>query len=283
MVNIYKGLRQVKNKILILGNGYIANKLQQAWNCPIYDKRISSYKDALAAFQKHKPNVLINCIGHTGARNVDDCELDIDKCLLANTMIPVWLGEVAFRNPVKLVHISSGCTYHYDYSKKKPITEKDIPDYYKLFYSRTKIYAEGVLDPLSQRSNVLIVRIRIPLDNVPHPRNILNKLIKYKTVIDIPNSVTYIPDFIKALEHLLKINAKGIFNVTNKGGLRYPELLNVYKKFVPDFDYTIMPLKNLKLDRTNLVMSVRKLENTGFKVRPIEDVLEECVEQYVGY
>ena len=163
------------------------------------------------------------------------------------------------------------------------MTEKDVPDYYNLFYSRTKIYAEGVLDAFIKGSNVLIVRVRIPLDKYPSPRNILNKLIKYKTIIDVPNSITYIPDFIKALEHLLKINAKGIFNLTNKGGLRYPALLDVYKKFVPDFEYTLLPLKNLKLDRTNLILSVRKLEKTGFKVRNIKDVLEECVEKYVKY
>jgi len=269
--------------MLILGNGYIAGKLQEKWDCPIYDKRILSYQDAELAFKRHGPRVLINCIGHTGARNVDDCELDVDKCILANTMVPVWLGELAYRNPVKLVHISSGCIYHYDYNGQKPLTEKDVPDYYKLFYSRTKIYAEAVLGPLSQRCDILIARVRIPLDNAPSPRNILDKLIKYKTVIDIPNSVTYIPDFIKALEHLLQINARGLFNLTNKGGLRYPDLLDIYKKHVPDFEYKLLPLKNLKLDRTNLVLSVRKLENTGFKVRPIKDVLKECVEQYVKY
>ncbi len=273
----------MKNKILILGNGYIASKLLKQWDCPVYDKKILSYQDAVSMFQKHKPHVLINCIGHTGARNVDDCELDWDKCLLANTMVPIWLGELAFRNPVKLVHISSGCIYHYDYNKQRPITEDDEPDYYNLFYSRTKIYAEGVLNALSHRCNVLIVRIRVPLDNTPHPRNILTKLIKYRTIIDIPNSITYIPDFIRALEHLLKINAKGLFNLTNKGGLRYPALMEVYKEFVPDFKYTILPLKKLKLNRTNLLLSVRKLEKTGFKVRNIKDVLQECIEQYVKY
>lgn len=268
-------------KTLILGNGYIAHKLQAAWNCTIYSKRILSYEDVLAAYKKHKPQVLINCIGYVGARNVDDCELEPDKCLLANTMVPIWLGELAFRNPVKLVHISSGCIYHYDYKKQKPLTEEKVPDYYNLFYSRTKIYAEEALNELSKRCNILIARIRVPLDTKPDPRNVLTKLIKYKTIIDVPNAISYIPDFIKMLEHLIKIDAKGIYNCTNKGGLRYPVLMNIYKKFVPDFEFTLLPLKKLKLDRTNLLMSVRKLEKSGFKVRDIEDVLEECVENYV--
>ena len=60
-------------------------------------------------------------------------------------------------------------------------------------------------------------------------------------------------------------------------------LMDIYKKYVPDFEYKLLPLKNLKLDRTNLLLSVRKLEKTGFKVRHIKDVLKECVEQYVKY
>ena len=92
---------------------------KKSGDCPVYEGRILSYQDALAAFEKHKPTVIVNCIGYTGARNVDDCELDVDKSMLANTMVPIWLGELVFRNPVKLVHISSGCIYHYDYSKQK--------------------------------------------------------------------------------------------------------------------------------------------------------------------
>jgi dTDP-4-dehydrorhamnose reductase len=271
----------VNHKILILGRGYIAGRLSQAWGCPLEGKKIFSFKDAEAIYKKHAPRVIVNCIGHVGKRNVDDCELDADATLTANTLVPVWLGEIAFRRPVKLVHISSGCIYHYDYGKQRPITELLVPDYYNLFYSRTKIYAEGILEPLSRRCNILIARIRVPLDKTPHPRNILTKLIQYKTIIDVPNSITYIPDFIKMLEYLLKIDARGIYNCTNKGALRYPMLMDVYKKYVPDFKYTILPLRKLGLDRTNLVLSVRKLEKSGFKVRPIKDVLEECVRGYV--
>ena len=59
--------------------------------------------------------------------------------------------------------------------------------------------------------------------------------------------------------------------------------MDVYKKYVPDFQYSILPMKRFPLDRTNLVLSVRKLEKTGFKVRKIQEVLKECVEQYVKY
>lgn len=233
--------------------------------------------------KRYQPRVLINCVGHVGRNNVDDCERDMNKSLLANTFLPIWLGEIAFRNVIKLVHISSGCIYHYNYKWQKPIAEEETPDYYTLFYSRTKIYADSVLNSLSQRCNILIVRIRVPLDIYPHPRNILTKLINYKRIIDVPNSITYIPHFLKALRYLIDRDARGTFNVVCKGGLRYPQLLDVYKKYSPGFEYEVIPLKDLKLNRTNLILSTKKLEKTGFEVSKITEVLEECVKKYIKF
>ncbi|MBU0694090.1 MAG: sugar nucleotide-binding protein [Candidatus Omnitrophica bacterium] len=269
-------------KVLILGKGFIGKRLQESLKCNISGRQIYSFKDAEEEIKKYNPKIIINCVGDTGKRNVDDCELDKDTTLFSNTFIPIILAEIGLRYKIKLVHISSGCIYHFDYSKCKPLKETNLPDYYDLFYSRTKIYAERALKILSDEFNILIARIRIPLDNRPHPKNTFTKLINYKKVINIPNSITYIPDFIKAIKHLIGIDAKGIYNVVNKGGLRYPELLDIYKKYVPDFNYRIIEYKELNLARTNLILSTKKLEGTGFKIRNIKEVLEECVKEYLA-
>jgi 3,5-epimerase/4-reductase len=273
----------MKDKILIFGKGFIGSKIQKYFNCKITDRKIFKFSNAQEEIKKYKPGIIINCIGNTGKRNIDDCELNKDRTLFANTYVPILLADVAVRNRIKLIHISSGCIYSFDYKDPKPIKEERLPDYFDLFYSRTKIYAERALEALSHRFNILIVRLRIPLDDRPHPKNILTKLIKYKKIIDIPNSVTYIPDFIKALRHLIKIDARGIFNLTNPGGLRYPQLLDVYKKYSPDFKYRIISYKELNLARTNLLLSNKKLERTGFKMRNIREILEGCVKNYVRY
>ena len=127
------------------------------------------------------------------------------------------------------------------------------------------------------------MRIRVPLDSRPNLRNILDKLIRYKKVIDVPNSVTYLPNFMKALKHLIRIKAKGIYNVVNQGGLRYPALMEVYKKYKPGFSYRKVDFRELGLVMTNLILSTDKLENTGFKVRNINQVLDECVKHYLKY
>ncbi|MDD5692801.1 MAG: sugar nucleotide-binding protein [Candidatus Omnitrophica bacterium] len=268
-------------KILILGKGFIGERLQEAFDCRIDGSFIRSFSDAQNLIRKYKPRVIINCIGVTGRNNVDDCELDIDGVLLANSFIPVILAELALRDNIKLVHISSGCIFNYDYKKDSPVKEESQDYFFELFYSRSKIYAERALEALARDYNILITRIRIPLLNARHPKNVLDKLIKYKKVIDIPNSVTYIPDFIRAIRHLIKVDARGIYNVVNKGGLRYPKLMRVYQKYVPSFKYSLIDFRKLGLVRTNLVMSTAKLEKSGFKVRNINSVLEECVKGHL--
>jgi 3,5-epimerase/4-reductase len=271
----------MRNNILILGKGFIGQRLQEGLNCEIDGSMISCFTDAEKLVKKYCPKIIINCIGITGRRNVDDCELEKDATLLANSFIPVILAEICLRNSIKLVHISSGCIFNYDYKKNKPIKETSRDYFFGLFYSRSKIYAERALEALARDYDILIARIRIPLLNAKHPKNILDKLIEYRRVIDIPNSVTYIPDFVKAVKHLIRIDARGVYNVVNKGGLRYPELMKVYQKYVPAFKFKKIDLRKLGLARTNLVLSTNKLEKTGFKVRNINSLLEECVKEYL--
>lgn len=269
-----------KERVLILGKGFIGSRLQESLGCKISGKKIFTFRDADEEIKRYSPKAVINCIGYTG-RNVDECELDKEKTLTSNSFIPLMIAEASIRNNCRLIHISSGCIYHYDYSRDRPVIEDKIPDFFDLFYSRSKIYAERVLETLSFQYPVLILRIRIPLDNRPHPKNILDKLVRYKRVIDIPNSLTYVPDFIEAVKHFLDTDCRGIYNVVNKGALRYPELMEAYRKYKPEFQYEIIDHKKLRLIRTNLLLSTEKLERSGFNIRGINEVLDECVKSYL--
>src|SRR3990167_590919 len=99
----------MKNRILIPGKGFIGKRLQEELSCGVSTRRISTFSDISCQIQRYRPKILINCIGHTGAGNVDGCELALDKTLQANTYIPILLAEAAYRNKIKLVHLSSGC------------------------------------------------------------------------------------------------------------------------------------------------------------------------------
>ena len=103
------------NKVLILGRGFIGRRLEEGLGYPIIDDRINSLGDVQNIIQKYKPDVLLNCIGFSGAKNVDGCEEELEKTIHANAFVPLWLAEGCLRNNIKLVHISSGCIYHYHY------------------------------------------------------------------------------------------------------------------------------------------------------------------------
>ncbi len=271
----------MNKNILVLGNGFIGARLAASLDCKISGRRINSLHDAEDEISRQNFDVIINCIGYTGDKNVDDCECNKDKTFIANTFVPVILAEAASKFGKKFIHLSSGCIYKYDYAHQSPIAEDLPPDFFNLAYSRSKIYAEEALKRMADEFNMVILRIRIPLDDRPHPKNLLTKLINYSRVIDIPNSVTYIPDFIRAVRHLIRVDAKGIFNVVNKGGLRYPVLMETYRRHVSDFSYEVIRYEDLKLLRTNLLLSADKLENSGFPGRNINEVLEECVKNYL--
>ena len=266
---------------LILGKGFVGGYLQNYLDCRAINMPINSYEDAAKIIKRHNPKVVINCIGITGKRSVDDCESDIGGVLLANSFIPIMLAEVCLRNNIKLVHISSGCLFNFDYKKDKPIKEGCEDYFFKLFYSRSKIYSGRAIEVLTRDYNILIVRIRVPLLDASHPKNLLDKLIKYGRVIDIPNSVTYIPDLACAVKYLISIDARGVYNVAVKGGLHYPELMKIYQRYVPSFKFETITQKKLGLIRTDLILSTAKLERTGFRVRNVNSILEECVKGYI--
>ncbi len=270
----------MNKKILVFGKGFIGGRLAEEMDWEISSRRINSLADAEDEMASKTPGIVINCIGYTGEKNVDDCEHNPDKTFFANTFVPVMLAEAARKHGAKLVHISSGCIYKYDY-KSPPIDENAAPDFFGLTYSRSKIYAEQALKSIADEYGILILRIRIPLDDRPHPGNLLTKLLEYGRVIDVPNSVTYIPDFIRAVRHLIGIGASGIFNCVNKGGLSYPALMDEYFLHVPDFGYKIIGYGELGLLRTNIILSTEKLEKSGLKVRKINEVLEKCVKNYL--
>jgi 3,5-epimerase/4-reductase len=261
-------------KILIIGNGWIGNRLKDHFKADILNERVTNLNNLDKAISERKPEVLINCIAHTDLNGRDK-----EATLFSNSFVPLLAAEVCIKYKIRLVHLSSGCLFT---TTNWPITEEYLPNFFDLPYTRSKIYSESALSSMAKEFGFLILRIRLPLDNKPHPRNILTKLIKYKKVIDEPNSITYIPDFMNAIDYLLKDYRTGVYNVVNDGVLRYPHLLEVYKQFKPDFKYEVIKIENLGVNRPSLILSNEKLcLESKWTARNINSVLEECVEDYI--
>lgn len=267
---------------LIFGNGWLGNKFNNYLDDAILVKeRINSIKDIERQIIKNDPKIVINGIGKTGIPNVDWCESDKEQTFFSNVTIPVYMAEACVDTDIYMVHIGSGCIYETNKCSGMGFSENDRPNFKGSFYSRTKIFAEKIL---SEYDNVLQLRIRMPIDNIPSSRNLIDKLIKYEQVINIPNSITYIPDFLTTAKRLMNMHETGIFNVTNTGAITHKEILKMYQHIVdPSYELpTFIPVEKLNTiaQRSNCILYNTRLEGKGIKMMHVLDAVDICMKEY---
>jgi 3,5-epimerase/4-reductase len=249
------------SKYLIIGNGFIGNKFLNFLDaCEMSTKKIYSYADALDEIREKAPEFVINCAGKTGRPNVDWCEDNKQKTFDGNVLLPLNLAKACEETGTKLVHMGTGCVYVGD-NASNGFNEKDEPNFGGSFYSQTKMMSESLLKDY----DVLQLRIRMPIDSSPGPRNFITKITNYKQVIDIKNSMTVISDLLAVGKDLIEKNKNGIYNVVNPGPMSHSEILDMYKEIVdPTFSYEIISLEELhkmtKAKRSNCILDTTKLE-----------------------
>jgi dTDP-4-dehydrorhamnose reductase len=269
------------DKTLIFGNGYIGNKFKgRLPNAVISSVDITNSEAVNAALAEHKPDVVINCAGKTGRPNVDWCEEHKDETFASNVLGPLVLARECKKQGKFLAHIGSGCVYEGD-NNGKGFAEDDPANFFGSFYSRTKLLSEQMLKEFP----VLQLRLRMPLDSMPGPRNFVTKITKYPKVISVPNSISVIDDFLSAAIELINRRKTGIYNLTNPGAIEHKEILEMYKEIVdPSFSYTLMPLKELegitKARRSNCVLNTEKLAAEGISLMPIKDAVRKALKEY---
>jgi 3,5-epimerase/4-reductase len=268
------------SKYLIIGNGFIGNKfLNFLEDCELSTKMIYSYEDALSEIREKAPEFVINCAGETGRPNVDWCEDNKQKTFDGNVLLSLNLAKACEEAGTKLVHMGTGCVYVGD-NNGKGFSEEDEPNFGGSFYSQTKMISESLLKDY----DVLQLRIRMPIDSAPGPRNFITKITNYKQIIDIKNSMTVIDDLLTVGKGLIEKNKTGVYNVVNPEPMSHSEILEMYKEIVdPNFSYEIISLEELhkmtKAKRSNCVLNTTKLE-CEIKIPTLKKQLSDIMVQY---
>lgn len=267
-------------KYLVVGKGFLGEKIADYFQAVISEKMISSLADARQIIRKYQPDVLINCAGITGRPNIDWCEDHKEETMFGNYTLPLLLAQACKEAKVTMVHLGSGCVYDGD-NHGKGFSETDPPNFTGSFYSITKLASERAL---TDYDNVLQVRLRMPIDSTPSGRNFITKITSYSKVINARNSVTIIDDLLYAIKQLLAKKQHGIFNVTNPGTISHNEILTLYKKIVdPQFkwqSFSVTEMHKLtKAKRSNCVLNTAKL-NKIVKLKPIKARMVEVLKEY---
>lgn len=266
------------NNILVLGNGFVAkhlpyNKITERIECS--DKQINNI------LNKYKPTILINCILKSGYNNIDWCETHKSESYIANTVIPAILAHECDKLNIHLIHIGS-CSI---FSGKAPHAtgwKEDDFSNAKSYYSKTKASLDTIINGLK---NVTILRILMATSSINHPRNLLNKILEYKQVLEEPNSITFMDDFVRAIDHTIKKQLRGIYHTVSDMPITHSMLLLEYQKYFPTFTYESISAEKLDtiipIPRSNCIISNKKLCDAGFNFTPVDIAIKDTIKKFV--
>ena len=268
--------------ILLLGStGYIgqafagAIQLRNEPVCCLSRKNVDyTNRDTLVdLLREAKPSFVINAAGFTGKPNVDACEKYRSECLAGNAVLPGVVRDACELVGVSWGHVSSGCIFTGHRSDGAPFTEEDAPNFcFRTdncsWYSGCKALGE---ECLAGSDSVYVWRPRIPFNHEDSGRNYLSKLLRYKQLLNVENSISHLNEFANAcLDCWFKRVPPGTYNVTNTGSLttkQITELLSKHLCLAQNFEFFEDEAEFMavaaKTPRSNCTMDNSKLLSVG--------------------
>lgn len=263
-----------------------------------------------------KPTHVLNAAGLTGRPNVDWCEshkvrekerergrgwfccVDETKKKQPTTPLPhhqietiranvigmLNLADVCHTADVHLTTYATGCIFHYDKDfpegSGKGFTEGDTPNFTGSYYSYTKALVESLL---KEYPNALILRVRMPIvGDLLYHRNFIAKILKYEKIINIPNSMTVLPELLPLSVEMARRGLTGVMNFTNPGAISHNEIMELYKSYVdPELKWSNFSVeeqaKVIVAPRSNNLLDTARIESEFPDLLPIRESLIKYV------
>ena len=270
-------------RTVVVGRGYLGTRIaQHLGDAVLADVDITDARAVGELLQSGRFDVLINAAGKTGRPNVDWCESHRDETWSANVTGVGVLAEQCQRSGTHIVHLSSGCMFDGPSPLPGGWRESDAPSPCS-YYGHSKVAGERALDGVG----ATILRLRMPIDAIPAPRNTLTKLASYASVVDAVNSLTVVDDLLTLVAAILPLRAAGTFHATNPGSLSHRELLELYRRIVDPTHHcnflTIAEFERSGLAlarRSSCVLHSGNLEALGLSMRPIDVALPDILGRY---
>lgn len=222
------------------------------------ESRLENREQIEEEISRVKPDFIINAAGVTGRPNVDWCEDHRVETLRSNILGALNLADVAQAHHIHMTQFGTGCIYQYDETHAlgsgNGFTETDKPNFEGSFYSKTKVMLDELL---KSYSNVLNLRLRMPISSDLHPRSFVTKILHYEKVVNIPNSMTVLDDLLPVAIEMAQRGLTGNYNFTNPGAISHNEVLSLYKQYVdPSFTW-----KNFTVEEQNKILKAQRSNN----------------------
>jgi dTDP-4-dehydrorhamnose reductase len=276
---------------IIVGNGKVSQAIKKNHDIVLSHKdiEITEEPSVLAKILRRASESSLmsaNTVINTAAKiNLEWCEEHHEDCWKINTLGPLNLAKACDILGFKFVQISSGCIFD-GMETERSYTEKDVPSPAS-FYAVAKAAADMMVENANLDIPVLTLRPRQIISKVAHPTNMLSKMLALPDsakFITSQNSITCLEDFSEMIDHLLNINASGIYNCAQRNTLSPYEIsreLMILKsgwnpQSISYEDY----LRTLTVKRVNTLLDTSKLEKSGYLPREAKQALTWCINNY---
>ena len=246
-----------------------------------------------------KPTHVFSFIGRTHGKIGDKVYSTIDYLeqegklvdnIRDNLFSPINLSKLCEKKNIHLTYLGTGCIFKFDeqhpFGKEtNGFTEDSKPNFFSSGYSVVKGFTDQMMTLFP---NVLNLRIRMPITEIPNPRNFITKMTKYEKICSIPNSMTVLPELLPMVLQMAKDKVTGTINLTNPGLISHNEMLEMYKEIVdPQFEWKNFTVeeqsKILAAGRSNNYLDTSKLQTLFPNVKNIKESVREMLHKYKVY
>jgi hypothetical protein len=131
----------------------------------------------------------------------------------------------------------TGCIYSYEQEGRFTcgshvgFSEDDSPNFTGSFYSLSKSLMDSLFNATCYKT-ALMLRLRLPIGGDLNSRSLITKLLGYKHLVDIPNSVSVLPNLLPVALQMLRDGRRGTYNFTNPNVLSHNEIMTLYRDIV---------------------------------------------------
>ena len=196
-----------------------------------------------------------------------------------NLFSPIILADICKHKNIHFTYLGTGCIFTFDelhpYEQEaNGFTECSIPNFFGSGYSTVKGFTDRLME--LYKDTALTLRIRMPITGEINPRNFITKIINYKKICSIKNSMTVLPELLPFIVRLMENKTVGKLNFTNPGLISHNEILEMYKEIV-DTKFTWENFskeeqsKILTSDRSNNYLDTTRLQHLCPEVLNIKD------------
>lgn len=235
---------------------------------------------------KIKPDRVVSLIGRTTGPEFNSIDYLEQKGKLVenirdNLYGPLVLANLCKKYSIHLTYLGTGCIFNGTKGdSNNGYTENAKPNFFGSSYSIVKGFTDRIMHFFD--NDVLNVRIRMPITADCNPRNFITKILTYKKICSIPNSMSVLPELLPIMIDMAKNKITGTINLVNPGLISHNEILEMIKEIINPHlqwdNFSIDDMNKIILaERSNNLLDTSKLQNMYPTILPIKESVRNII------